>query len=114
RAPAGSDWTAAERRWTAAELLRDIGPAAGTAGADALVQALADSDAHVRTTAVQALESVGPASPEVVPALTARLKTDDAREAARAAVPALRELANDPEAIVRDAAKKSLGSLGEK
>jgi HEAT repeat protein len=121
RAGRPGDWGAAEQRWTAAELLRDIGPPAGADAAKVLVAALDDPDAHVRDTAFKALEAIGPAAPEVVPALTERLKSADARAAARAlancgpaglaAVPALVELLHHADDAVRWNTAWTLGKL---
>ncbi len=115
-------WEAAELRWTAAELLGEIGPEAGPAAADALSDALADPDGHVRAVAAEALGRVGPLTPRVVPALIDRLKDDDPIPAVRAlahsgaeglaAVPAVTALLKHADAEVRWNAARTLGKLG--
>jgi HEAT repeat protein len=117
---AGGAWGSAEWRWTAAEVLRDIGPDAAAA-APALVAALTDPDAHVRAVAAEALGAIHPKDPAVVAALTERLKTDDARHAARAlasfgtegqaAGPALIELLHHADPAERWSAAWALGRL---
>src|SRR5690242_18361398 len=52
------DWSAAEVRWTAAELLGQIGPPAKGA-IPALAAALHDPDPHVRAVAAGSLASIG-------------------------------------------------------
>jgi HEAT repeat protein len=121
RAGPPGDWEAAALRWTAAELLRDIGPPAGPDAAAALVPALTDPDAHVRAVAAEALGAIGPVTPEVVPALIGRLYADDARQAIRAlakcgpaglaAAPPLLELLRHADPAVRWNAARTLGKL---
>src|SRR5438876_7425398 len=53
-----TDWNAAEVRWTAAEILGQLGSEA-QAAVPALVMALHDPDAQVRGVAVAALGSIG-------------------------------------------------------
>lgn len=71
----------------AAEALGDIGPEAAVA-IEPLVKTLGDSYFKARRDAVRSLGQIGPA--------------------ARSAVPAIEKLKDDPEALVRDAAKTAL------
>jgi HEAT repeat protein len=73
----------AELRWTAAELLGKIGPAAKTA-APALLAALEDPDPHVRSVSATAVPEVETPAPAAVPALQKLLATESGRTAARA------------------------------
>lgn len=66
------DWSSTDRRVTAAELLRDMGPKAALA-APALVAALDDTDPNVRMVAAEALGVIGTAAPESYPGLIAHL-----------------------------------------
>jgi HEAT repeat protein len=105
-----SDWTVTEVRCTAADLLGGMGPSAREA-APALVEALRDPDAHVRSVAVTALGEIGADASEAVPALVALLKTEDCLKAvlalkafgseAMAANPALVELLKDKDPTIR-------------
>jgi HEAT repeat protein len=72
----------AELRWTAAEILGGIGPAA-QAG-PALLAALEDPDPHVRAVAARWLAAAGVPADDAVPALTKILATDQKIVAARA------------------------------
>jgi HEAT repeat protein len=116
------DWEGAEVRWTAAELLGEIG-APARAGVPALVTALRDPDAHVRTVAAASLGAIGPAAAgEAIPALSERLHGDDRLAAIKAlcgfgaeakpVVPALIELLRDPSEEVRWNAALTLGKIG--
>jgi HEAT repeat protein len=77
------DWSSADRRVTAAEILKDKGVKAAPA-APTLVAALDDSDANVRAAAAEALGEIGPAAQECYPGLLAHLNRG---------VPAIRALA---------------------
>ncbi len=72
----------AELRWTAAELLGEIGVAAKPASG-ALLTALTDPDPHVRAVAAHSLPAIGVAADQAIPALTAMLETDQQMVAAR-------------------------------
>jgi hypothetical protein len=61
----------------------------------ALVRALNDPEANVRTSAADALERIGPSAAEAVPALIAALNDDDAR-VRRSAAGALAKIKGDP------------------
>jgi HEAT repeat protein len=118
---AGSDWTTAEQRWSAAEVLGKIGAPADAATPD-LVRALADPDPHVRTVALKSLETVGVGRPESVAALIELLHGDECATAARVlsfaraeasdAVPPLVDLLDHKEANVRWNAARTLGKIG--
>lgn len=88
----------AEARWTAAEILGELGPDASDASA-ALLNALDDPDPYVQSVAVQVIPEVGTPAGEAVPALAGLLDGEHAVEAARAisvyrsqATPALSKL----------------------
>jgi HEAT repeat protein len=76
RASAGSEWDSAEVRWTSAEVLSEIGPAAGEAGGAALLAALDDPDPHVRAVSAKGLPAVGVPAEQAVPALVRLLQKE--------------------------------------
>lgn len=112
------DWTSVERRVTAAELLRDMGPKAVPA-APALVAALGDADANVRAAAAEALGAIGPAASEGYSGLVAHLKHgvpviralakfgSDARQAEAELIARL----GDPDPAIRWNAARALGKI---
>jgi HEAT repeat protein len=107
---------------------RDEPVRAGGKPASHWVNALKDHDPKVRKEAAVKLGNLGPANPEVVPALTGALKDPDAGvrqeaivalsrcgAAASDAIPALTELqSRDPSPEVRDYAGKALKKLQRK
>ena len=109
-----------EIRWTAADILGQIGPDAVSA-AGPLGQALTDDDPLVRRVAAEALGKIGPPAREAVPALVAMLHTDDRlhairalirfKAAAREAIPALVVVLKDPSPEVRWNACEALGDM---
>lgn len=90
--------------------------------------ALADKNEDVRKSAAEALGKIGPATPEVVPALVRALKDkkEDVRSeagdalaqiglAGKEAIPALWAVwKSDPSAFARNAAGRALQAMGEK
>jgi HEAT repeat protein len=102
-------------RRTAAILLRDLGPGAGTAAVPPLLRALGDPDEHVKAASFSALERTDPgaAVPVLARQLTSPAPADRQWAAdnlpvlgpgARPAVPALLPLLADPDEDVRRAA----------
>ena len=122
---AGPDWTSAETRWMAAEILGEIGPAA-SGSADALIAALADKDAHVRAVAASSLPAVNSPAQQAVPALIELYRREPTVVAARAlseygadaeaAIPVLLDcLANqDLDTELRWNAARTLGKIRER
>jgi HEAT repeat protein len=91
---------------------------------DEWLEAQSDSQPEVRSRAARALSNVGPAVPEVVPALIRALEDPDAGvrsqaalallkfgPAAREAIPALEEAQSDSDESVRDLAGKALKKI---
>jgi HEAT repeat protein len=89
------------------------------------LQALDDTDAQVRIKAIQALGSVGPADPAVIPALIGAVNDPDTAvrveaivallkigPAAKAAIPVLKEAREDKDKQVRSYAVKALAKIG--
>lgn len=72
-----------EVRWTAAEILGELGPDANPASA-ALLRALRDPDPYVQSVAVEVIPKVGTPAAEAVPALAELLDGEHAPVAARA------------------------------
>lgn len=115
--------SAAEVRWTAAELLGKIGPPA-KAASSALLQALGDRDPHVRSVAAAAIPEVDTPADTAIPALQKMLTTETGRTAARAlskyrgeaspAIPALLEMLNNKslDSETRWNAARTLGKIG--
>jgi HEAT repeat protein len=113
-------------RWLAAKVLGKIGPPAAAA-MPALIAALKDEDDEVREHAAEALGDIGPSAPQAaaaVIALTAVLKDPKANvrrdavrslgqmgPAARSAAPEVKKLTSDPDALVKQAAEKSLRQI---
>jgi hypothetical protein len=91
----GPDWAAAETRWTAAEILGEIGPAASDA-TPVLIAALADEDPHVRSVSAASLPAVDGPPEQAVPALIELFRKEPSVVAARA----LSEYGPDAEAAV--------------
>ncbi len=97
----------------------------GEAVVKALVEALADADEMVRYHAVIALQKVRARGPEVIAALTVRLREDRhvgvRREAAialgaigkeaRSAVPALKEVLKDENDLLREYSRRALSHV---
>src|SRR5262245_9476054 len=118
-APAG-DWNAGPVRILAADILAGHGPAA-SAAVPALLEALADRDASLRSHAAEALGAIGASDPSVVVALMAQLGTDNALAASKAlikcgaaalpATGALVKLIQNPDSEVRWNAVKTLGKI---
>jgi HEAT repeat protein len=116
-----NDWSAAEVRWTAAEILGELGTDAAKATPD-LLAALHDPDAHVRSVAALMLQKVGAPPEQAVPPLIGLLDGNDRLRAvevlsqyrgdARAAVPRLKELLKDPQPDMRWSAAMTLGEIG--
>jgi HEAT repeat protein len=79
----GDDERATTLRWTAADLLGKIGPAAQQASED-LIRALDDPDPHVRGVAAASLPAVERRADVVVPWLIELLSTEQRTVAARA------------------------------
>jgi HEAT repeat protein len=91
------------------------------------VEALKDPDGKLRKTAVTKLGNVGPADPAVLPSLLDALKDSDAAvrdeailalmkfgPGAKEAVPTLTDLRqSDPDARVREHARKALEKIGD-
>jgi len=113
----------AEVRWTAADILGQIGPDAADA-TPALGQALADDDPLVRRVAAESLGKIGPPASAAVPALAAMLQSEDRiyavkalirfKTAARDAAPALIAVLKDPSPEVRWNACEALGDMQAK
>jgi HEAT repeat protein len=113
-------------RWTAAETLSAIGPAAAELTVAPLAVATKDPDGAVRLRAVQALRRMGPRAVEAVTELTASMADSQwfvraaAAETAgalgppaRQAVPALIPLLSDVDPQVRPRAAWALGRMGQ-
>lgn len=113
-----------EARWNAARTIGKIGPDA-THTVPVLIDVLDDAEATVREHAAEAIGDIGAsAAPAGVPALVGvlsdpapRVRRDAVRslgyigEASRSAVPEIKRLLEDPEAIVREAAKAALKAV---
>ena len=97
----------------------------GAAAVPALIEALKDDDADVRSSAADVLGNIGAEAKAAVPALIEALKDDDADvrsstayalgnigAEAKAAVPALVEALEDDDADVRSGAAYALGNIG--
>lgn len=114
----------AEVRWTAAELLGKKGTAARSS-AGSLIQALQDSDAHVRSVAATALSTIEAPASDVVPALKELVEREPKVPVLRAlsvfgadAAPALerlRAILNDKalDSEVRWNAARTIGKMHE-
>ncbi|MCA9054514.1 MAG: HEAT repeat domain-containing protein [Planctomycetaceae bacterium] len=113
----------AEQRWTSLELLAGQAPL-GEAGQEAMVEALEDPDAHVRSIAIAALPKTGVAADRGVTllmkhcdgeqAVVAARAISEYRGAAAAALPVLVELMQNEEASVeaRWNAVRTIGKIG--
>lgn len=113
----------ADVRWTAAEILTNIGPDAATAEM-ALLGGLQDPDPHVRVVCTAALPRVGVPADTAVPALIELLQSEPSvvvvdslgeyRAAAAAALPLLVEIVenDEREADQRSAAVRAIGRIG--
>lgn len=113
-----------EARWNAIRTIGKIGPDAISSLPD-LIAALDDEEDTIREHSAEAIGDIGPTTAEEgVPALIPMLKDPATRvrrdavrslgyigEASRVAVPQIIELIDDPEEIVRDAAKTALETI---
>jgi len=113
-----------EARWNAARTLGKVGPK-GASAVKALVTASRDPEPTIREHSVEAIGDIGPAAaPEGLPALVAAL-SDEYFKARRDAVRSMgyigelsrphlaeiRRLLNDPEEIVRTAARTAIKAI---
>jgi HEAT repeat protein len=110
-----------EERLSAAWALHHIGPGA-TAAVPALVRALDDKDAFVRSISASALGKIGPGAAEAVPAMVRALRRSSyfhrgmigpsIADVGPAAVPALIDATKDRDDGVRYEAVRGLGRIG--
>jgi HEAT repeat protein len=110
--------------WSICKLI-PLGALSAKAAIPALIKALGDTDAEVRSSAAWALEKMGPAAKDAVPALTKALRDVDANvrmyaayalgDIGAAAKPAVQELERlaekDPDKFVRNSARDALESI---
>lgn len=113
-----------EARWNAIRTIGKIGPAA-ISSLPQLIAALDDEEDTIREHSAEAIGDIGPTTAEQgVPALipmledpATRVRRDAVRslgyigEPARVAIPQIKELLDDPEEIVRDAAQTALETI---